>query len=304
MVGAGLRPHRGRALQGHEPRHRDARGRAHRRVRRPRRERGGRVGRPPERPRRERALAGRLQRRHRVGAERERRRFPAARGAVHEDVRRPAHGRGRGRARRGRGQRPAGVRRRAALAHARPDRDHPQRRARGQTVSIPTSRDRRTSFGTSWFALDLPAGPGRSAGLRRRSLLPRDGRSRTRTAEPRIAHDYAALVSCRPFRKMAPGQTLEFEVAFVCAPTSTASPRHRARHDHAARRVGQLPARHDRVAHRPVRRGRAASPDTRPATEAPAASTSRWTRTASRIAGCTSTARRGPHEAVPHGTCV
>jgi len=74
------------------------------------------------------------------------------------------------------------------------------------------------SFGTSWFALDLPPGQGGPP------VFDADRYRAMAGAFPgppslEIAHDYAALVSCGPFRRMAPGQTLEFEVAFVCAPS-------------------------------------------------------------------------------------
>ncbi len=72
------------------------------------------------------------------------------------------------------------------------------------------------SFSISWYALDLPPGQGG---------MPVFDSDRYRALEGTfpgppslsVAHDYAALVSCGPFKRMAPGASLQFEVAFVCA---------------------------------------------------------------------------------------
>ncbi|MBI5170653.1 MAG: hypothetical protein HZA61_14285 [Candidatus Eisenbacteria bacterium] len=74
------------------------------------------------------------------------------------------------------------------------------------------------SFGTSYFALDLPPGQGGPPVFdadRYRALAGQYPGPPSLD----IAHDYAALVSCGPFARMAPGQTLEFELALVCAPS-------------------------------------------------------------------------------------
>ncbi|MFN8586762.1 MAG: hypothetical protein U0704_03085 [Candidatus Eisenbacteria bacterium] len=74
------------------------------------------------------------------------------------------------------------------------------------------------SFTTSYFALDLPPGQGGAP------VFDAD-RYRALAGEfpgpPSLAvtHDYAVLVSCGPFKRMVPGQSLQFEVALVCAPS-------------------------------------------------------------------------------------
>ena len=74
------------------------------------------------------------------------------------------------------------------------------------------------SFSTSYFALDLPPGQGGPPVFDVDRYRAMAGQY-PGPPSLEVTHDYAALVSCGPFRRMAPGQTLEFDLALVCAPS-------------------------------------------------------------------------------------
>jgi hypothetical protein len=72
------------------------------------------------------------------------------------------------------------------------------------------------SFSTSYFALDLPPGQGGPPVFDLDRYRAMAGQY-PGPPSLEVTHDYAALVSCGPFQSMAPGQTLEFDLALVCA---------------------------------------------------------------------------------------
>ncbi len=74
------------------------------------------------------------------------------------------------------------------------------------------------SFATSYYALDLPPGQGGPPVFDLDRYRAMAGQY-PGPPSLEVTHDYAALVSCGPFARMAPGQTLEFDLALVCAPS-------------------------------------------------------------------------------------